>query len=140
MRCEEAATVLFDTDIFIWIQRGNTKAAQLVDRDRERLLSVITYMELLQGAKDRRQHRATLSFLRDFGFTTLPLTENIGHRAAVYVEEYTLGAGLRAADAIIAATAAEHGLVLCTSNAAHFRPIKELKLKVFQPQPTADER
>ncbi|HAK96797.1 MAG TPA: VapC toxin family PIN domain ribonuclease [Planctomycetes bacterium] len=125
--------MLFDTDIFIWIQRGNVKAAQIVDRERERLLSVMTYMELLQGAKDRTQHRAALSFLRDFGFTTLPLTENIGHRAAVYVEEYALGHGLRAVDAVIAATAAEHGLVLCTSDAGHFRPIKELKLKILRP-------
>jgi len=63
----------------------------------------------------------------------LPLTENIGHRAAVYVEEYTLSHGLRAGDAIIAATAAENNLPLYTSNAKHFKPIKELKLKVFKP-------
>jgi len=75
----------------------------------------------------------TKSFLADFGFRTLPLTENIGHRAAVYVEEYGLSDGLRAGDAIIAATATEANLVLCTGNAKHFRPIKDLKLGVFRP-------
>jgi predicted nucleic acid-binding protein len=125
--------VIFDTDIFIWIQKGNTKAAQLVEKEEERFLSVQTYLELLQGAESKKQHEYVLSFLKDFSFRTLPLTENIGHRAAVYVEEYSLSHGLRAGDAIIAATAAENGLVLCTSNAKHFRPIKELQLKIFKP-------
>ena len=53
--------------------------------------------------------------------------------AAVYIEEYGLTHGLRAGDAIIAATATEHGLVLCTGNAKHFNPIRELKTKIFKP-------
>ncbi|MEK6815407.1 MAG: type II toxin-antitoxin system VapC family toxin [Nitrospirota bacterium] len=125
--------MIFDTDIFIWIQRGNTKAARLVEGEAERFLSVQTYMELLQSAADRRQHDYTKSFLRDFGFQVLPLTENIGHRAAVYVEEHTLSHGLRAGDALIAATAAENNLTLCTSNGKHSKPIKDLKVHVFRP-------
>lgn len=125
--------MLFDTDVFIWIQRGNTKAARLVDRDEERLLSVQTYMELLQGAENKQHHEYTKSFLRDFGFRTLPLSEDVGHRAAVYIETYSLSHGLRAGDAIVAATAAENNLTLCTSNAKHFKPIRDLKLKVLRP-------
>lgn len=107
--------MLFDTDIFIWIQRGNRKAAHLIEAEEERLLSVQTYMELLQAATNRLQHEYTKGFLTDFGFHILPLTENIGHRAAVYIEEYALSHGLRAGDAIVAATAAENDLVLCTT-------------------------
>lgn len=125
--------MLFDTDIFIWIQRGNEKAAQLVDREPARFLSIYTYMELLQGAKNKEQHKYVVHFLKDFGFQTLPTTENIGYRAAVYVEEYTLSNGIRSGDAIIAATAVEHGLTLCTSNQKHFKALKELRLKVFKP-------
>jgi predicted nucleic acid-binding protein len=125
--------VIFDTDMFIWVQRGNLKAAQLIEGADKRLLSVQSYMELLQGAENRRQHELTKSFLRDFGFSILPLSENIGHRAAVYIEEYSLSHGLRAGDAIVAATAAEHGLILCTSNAKHFSPIKDLKTRIFKP-------
>lgn len=125
--------MLFDTDVFIWIQRGNAKAARLVDRDEERLLSVQTYMELLQGAENKQQHAYTKSFLRDFGFRTLPLSEDVGHRAAVYIETYSLSHGLRAGDAIVAATAAENNLTLCTSNTKHFKPIGDLKLKVLRP-------
>lgn len=125
--------MIFDTDVFIWIQRGNRKAARLVEREEERLLSVQTYMELLQCAENRQQHEHTKGFLKDFGFRMLPLTENIGHRAAVYVEEYSLSHGLRAGDAIIAATATEGNLMLCSSNVRHFKPIRDLKLKVFRP-------
>jgi predicted nucleic acid-binding protein len=125
--------VIFDTDVLIWVQRGNQKAARIIDRSQDRYVSVLTYMELLQGAENRRQHEHITSFLSDLGFRTLPLTENIGHRAAVYVAEYTLSHGIRAADAIIAATATENNLPLCSANARHYRAIQELKLKVFRP-------
>ena len=125
--------MIFDTDIFIWIQRGNAKAARLVEREDDRFISVQTYLELLQGAANRQQHEHTKQFLTDFGFRTIPFSGNIGHRATVYIDEYALSYGLRAGDALIAATAAESNMVLCSSNAKHFKPIKDLKLKVFRP-------
>jgi predicted nucleic acid-binding protein len=125
--------VLFDTDILVWIQRGNHRAAALIDREEERCISVLTYMELLQGAREKRQHETTLDFLSEYSFRILPLSENIGHRAAIYIEEYSLVHGLRAGDAIIAATATENNLTLCTSNLRHYRPIKDLKLRAFKP-------
>jgi len=124
--------VLFDTDILIWIQRGNHRAAALVEGEEERCISVLTYMELLQGEREKRQHELILDFLREYSFRILPLSENIGHRAAIYIEEYSLFHGLRAGDAMIGATATENGLTLCTTNARHYRPIKELKLRVFK--------
>ncbi len=125
--------MIFDTDIFIWAQRGNQKAARLINRAEERYLSIYSHLELLQSAKNRQQHGYTKDFLSSFGFIVLPLTENIGHRALIYIEEYALSHGLRASDAIIAATAAENGMILVSSNAKHFKPIKDLKLKVFKP-------
>jgi predicted nucleic acid-binding protein len=125
--------MIFDTDIFIWAQKGNEKAASLIERTDPRLLSILTYMELLQGAKNKNQHKTIKDFLSDFGFTILPLSENIGHRAAIYIEEYALSSHLRAGDALVAATAVENNLSLASSNAKHFRPIKELELKVFKP-------
>ena len=125
--------MLFDTDILIWIQRGNHRAAGLVEKEEERCISVLTYMELLQGASEKRQHENILDFLREFSFRIVPLSENIGHRAAIYIEEYSLSHGLRSGDAIIAATATENGLTLCTSNLRQYRPIRELKLRIFKP-------
>lgn len=125
--------MIFDTDIFIWIQRGSERAAELTDRYDQRYLSIFTYMELLQGAKSKAQHKYIKEFLKDFGFIILSLTENIGHRASIYIEEYTLASHLRAGDAVVAATAVENNMPLVSSNAKHFRLIKDLRLKVFKP-------
>ncbi len=125
--------MIFDTDILVWIQRGNARAAAIVEKDAARTISTMTYMELLQGATDRRHMATILDYLREFDFAVLPLTENIGHRASALIERHALSHGLYAADAIIAATALENDLTLCTANAKHFRPIKDLKTKFFKP-------
>lgn len=125
--------MIFDTDIFIWAQRGNEKAALCIEKAPDRYLSIQSYMELLQGAGNKRQHKYIKDFLFDFGFVTLPLGENIGHRAAVYIEEYALSSGLRAGEAVIAATAAENNLPLMSSNIKHFKSIKDIELKKFTP-------
>ena len=90
-------------------------------------------MELLQAATNKQQHRNTIDFLASLGFVVLPLSESIGHRALIYLEEYALSHGLRAGDAIIAATAVDNNMTLVSSNAKHFKPIKELKFKIFKP-------
>jgi hypothetical protein len=41
--------------------------------------------------------------------------------------------GLRAGDALVAASAAEHGLTLGTGSAKHVNPIRDLKIRVFKP-------
>jgi len=125
--------MIFDTDIFIWTQRGNKKAAKLMEKAEEKYLSIQTYMELFQCAKNKTQHKYVKDFLTSFGFIVLSLTENIGHRASIYVEEYTLSSNLRSGDAIIAATAVENNMILSSSNVKNFKVIKELKLKAFKP-------
>jgi len=125
--------MIFDTDIIIWIFKGHEKAARLIENTPDRQISTITYLELIQGAQNRQELKTIKSFLKDHAFQILPLTENIGHRASIYMEEYTLKTALYLADALIAATTVEHNTVLCTANRKHYRDIKELSLKVFRP-------
>ncbi len=125
---------MYDTDILIWVQRGSEKAARLIEQDQDKYLSIQSYMELLQGAKNKVQHKYVKDFICDFDFAILPLSENIGHRALIYVEEHALSSHMRAGDALIAATAVERNLVLVSSNTKHFRPVRELQLKAFKPR------
>ncbi len=124
--------MLFDTDVLIWVLRGNARAARVVDDADARGLSIVSYMELLQGARDKREVRIIKAFLADLRFRTVPLTENIGHRAAIYMEEYGLAVAMSMADALIAATAVENHEQLMTSNRKHYKPIGELDLTVLR--------
>jgi predicted nucleic acid-binding protein len=125
--------VLFDTDVLIWVLRGNREAAKIVEASEGRRVSVVTYMELLQGARDRREVKSIKAFLADLAFEMLPLSENIGHRASIYLEEYGLKVSMCVADALLAATAVESHETLCTGNRKHYSPISELNLRVFRP-------
>jgi predicted nucleic acid-binding protein len=125
--------MLFDADVLIWYLRGNAKAAKRIEAADVRHISVITYMELLQGARDKQEVRIIKKFLTDFAFRMLPATENIGHRASIYVEEYGLKGGLGVADVLLAATAVESGLPLCTANDRHYKQINELDPVPFRP-------
>jgi predicted nucleic acid-binding protein len=123
--------VLFDTDVLIWVQRGNKKAARLIEATQQRDISTLTYMELLQCPQSKDMQKIVKNFLADFDFQILPLTENIGHRAAIYIEQYSLATSLRAGDAIIAATAVENNVPLITGNKKHFKSIAGLDIKIF---------
>jgi len=125
--------MLFDTDVIIWALRGNAKAGRRIDEASSLHLSAVSYMELLKGARDKREQKAIQEFLRDLGFEQLPVTSAICHRAVIYVEEFALSSGLELADALIAATACEHGIELCTANDKHYRIIADLNLQIFRP-------
>ena len=125
--------MLFDTDVLSWFFRGHRKAGRSIDHADDRRLSVVTYMELIQGAQDRRELKIIKSFLTDFAFQMLPLSENIGHRASIYLEEYGLKVAMCMADALVAATAVENQLTLCTANRKHYQVISDLEIHAFRP-------
>lgn len=50
--------MIFDTDVFIWIQRGSERAAEILERHSDRFIAVQTYMELMQGAQNIAQQTA----------------------------------------------------------------------------------
>lgn len=125
--------MLFDTDVLIWAFRGNANAAEVIDDCEVRFVSAVTYMELLQGARNREEQRSIKKFLSAMGFETLSLSEAVSHRATILMEEFTLKAGLEVADALIFSTACENSLTLCSGNHKHYRAIAGLDYQVFRP-------
>lgn len=91
--------MLFDTDVLIWAFRGSAKAAREIDADERRFISAVNYMELLQGARDKREQTVIKQFLSAYDFVVLPITEAISHRAMFFIEEYAIKSGVRLADA-----------------------------------------
>mgnify|MGYP002627290594 CR=1 FL=1 len=41
--------MILDTDVMIWFLRGNEKAIDVVEKSMPFSVSIVTYMELLQG-------------------------------------------------------------------------------------------
>lgn len=50
--------MLVDTDVLIWNLRGNARAADRLDAMPRFLVSAVTYMELVQGVRDKSELRA----------------------------------------------------------------------------------
>ncbi|SRR6266567_537575 len=125
--------MIFDTDVLIWFFRGNPAAADLIEGQAELALSIVSLMELYQGARSRQETKVIRRFFADNSFRVIPINESMSHLAATLVEEHALKDGLRVADALIAATARESGSVLATGNVRHMRSIPALAVKTFRP-------
>jgi len=128
-----AGAMLFDADIMVWLERGSPKAARAIESEASPGISIITYMELIEGARDSSELRATQRIVKGYRFTLWPLSEQIGQRAATYLAQHRLTHGLDLADALVAATAVENAETLCTANVKHFRAIPDLTIKAFRP-------
>ena len=125
--------MLVDTDVIIWFLRGHAKAARVLEDLNNPVISVITYIELVQGMRNKAELRAFRATLRGWNIPIAPVNEDVCSRAVYYMEEYFLSGGLRLADALIAATAATMVLPLLTGNVKHYKAIKDLELKRFKP-------
>lgn len=125
--------MLVDTDVLIWHLRGYAQATRRLDRLDALTLSVVSYLELVQGMRNRGELVALKLMLERRRASVLPLNEAITQRAVTLMESLTLSHGLQMADALIAATALESGLSVLTGNVKHFSAIDALKVEAFLP-------
>jgi predicted nucleic acid-binding protein len=126
--------VIFDSDVLIAVSRGDREAGVLVDSDPSPFVSIVSVIEILQGAKSKADMEAFQRSLRDSDFEVLGLSAAIGDLAAALIEDHALSSGIELGDALIAATALETGHVLATANVRHFRSVPRLELKPFRPR------
>ena len=125
--------LLIDTDVIIWYMRGNKKASALIDKQEPFAISAVTYMELVQGMRNRIEFNRFRRMILSKNIAIIHISEEISSRAIYYVEEYSLSHSLLIADALVASTATDHGLTLVTGNAKHFRAVKDLDVRAFLP-------
>lgn len=125
--------MLVDTDILIWYMRGNKNAFKIIEKNKNFRISVITYMELVQGMRNKMELNALRKSLRDWNASIIYITEEISAKAMFYVEEHYLSQSIELADAFIGATAVAYGLPLLTGNEKHYKPLKDVRVKRFHP-------
>ena len=110
------ADLLVDTDVFVDHLRGSRR----LDPARDRLFySVITRCELYSGSEV--QEDSVRRLLQPF--EEIPVDRAVAERAG----RIRRGTRLRTPDALIAATALEHQLILVTRNARDFESAPGLK-------------
>ena len=125
--------MIYDTDVMIWAFRGNRRALKAIDDAADRAISSVTYMELLQGVRNKDEMREMKKFLSRLSFATISVTANISNRAMTIMEETALRSDLGVCDALIFATACETGDVLLSGNKKHFKEVPLLNAMEFRP-------
>lgn len=124
--------MLIDTDVLIWYFRGNEKAYQVIDGMSNFQISVITYMELVQGMKSKTELNQLRKALKIWNTKILYISEDISTKAMFYVEQYFLSHSMQLADALIGATAIAYATPLLTGNDKHYKVLKDLQIKTFR--------
>ena len=107
-----------DTDVLIWHLRGYPQATRRLDELGPLTLSAISWLEVLQGMRNKAELVVVKKMLQHRAATLLPVSEAMTQRAIDLMESLTLSHGLQMGDALIAATALDHQLPVLTDQAA----------------------
>lgn len=125
---------LIDTDILIYSLKGKEEVLENFKRKRNnpKSMSVITYGELIHGAKKSKYEEKNLANVRRLIeiFPVIDITpaimETFGEIKAKLEKSGTVIADM---DLLIASTALSRNLVLATNNIKHFDRIEGLELE-----------
>ncbi len=126
--------MIFDTNIFIYADRGILSAKQLILDTQDRAISAVTYMEYIPFCRNKQELAVFEKMLNALHFTIYDIDSSISYQARQIVKQYALSHSVEMGDALIAATAIMHNELLCTSNIKHFIPITELNLEHYSPE------
>jgi len=106
--------VLIDSDVLLDFLDGFAPAGEELSRYRERCVSIISWMELMVGARTAAEEEIRRAFLRHFQI--LPLTSQVAAETVVLRRKYRV----KLPDAIIWATAIVENCLLVSRNRKHF--------------------
>ncbi len=124
---------LIDTDVLIWYMRGNEKAYKIIEDSGSFFISVVTYMELVQGMRNKKELNSLRKALHGWNARILYLSEEISAKAMFFVEQNFLSHSIQLADSLIGASAVAYGLPIITGNDRHYKVMGDIKIKKFSP-------
>lgn len=125
--------MIIDTDVLIWHLRGNEKAKDLIYKSLPFSISVVTYIELIQGMRDKKEMNKLIKQLTKWNVEIIQISNDISTRAMIYVEQYRQSGAMELADALIAATCINTSEMLITGNEKHYKSIPNIQIKKFAP-------
>ena len=125
--------MVIDTDVLIWYMKGNEKAQRAIENSKNFFVSVVTYMELVQGMRNKNELNNFRRALHGWKSEILYISEEISVKAMFFVEQHYLSHSIQLADALIGATAIAYGLPILTGNDKHYKIFKDIQIKKFRP-------
>ena len=125
--------MIIDTDVLVWYLRGNNKAKDLVEKNIPFSISVVTYMELVQGMRNRNEFRLFQKKIKEWDTSIIQIDADISSRAMFYIQEYALSHSMLLADALIVATVVQNSEKLITANDKHYKFIPNITYVRFTP-------
>ena len=125
--------MFIDTDVIIWYMKGNEKAYKAIENSKNFFISVVTYMELVQGMRNKNELNNLRRALHVWNSKIIYISEEISVKAMFFVEQHYLSHSIQLADALIGATTIAYGLPILTSNYKHYKILKDVQIKRFRP-------
>jgi len=125
--------MVIDTDVLIWYMRGNEKAYKVIENSKNFFISVVTYMELVQGMRNKNELNKLRRALHVWNSKVIYISEEISVKAMFFVEQHYLSHSIQLADALIGATSITYGLPILTGNDKHYKILKDIQIKKFRP-------
>ena len=125
--------MLIDSDVLIWYIRGNENAKKVVSKAIPFKISVVSYMELVQGMRNKKELILLKKYLELWGVEVIQITNEISTMAMNLVEKYFLSNSMELQDALIASTSLTYKEVILTANEKHYKFLSNIQINKFVP-------
>ena len=126
--------MIFDSDVVIWMLRKHPKAIQFargIDPS-ERNVSVVSYLEVLRGCRDRQEANDLVLFIQEWFTEVISLKAEFSDSALSLMKQFAVSHRPGVNDMLIAGTALGRQEIVATGNVKHFNFVPGLVVRRFQ--------
>lgn len=123
--------MIVDTDVLIWYSKKHQKAIDLIHGLDSFFISVVTYMEIVQGVRNKKELNTFKKALGILNVKIFQIDELVSTKAMFLVEQYSLSHSMELVDALIGATVIIKQLPLITCNDKYYKHLTEIEIIKF---------